>query len=313
MVHPQPGEINTMKKTIKLTAILSLALAFIFTSCNQNVPTSTETGTETHPTLPQEPTEAPTVPGIETGFYLLKNTANTVLYIYTEDSFCVKYSFKSKKANDNYLKEFNALDKNDPDLAEKAKALNSKYLTELEYGKLVWVQTPLTNYISAYEIELNGKKWYIYGDGKPSITNFVKKQNEDGSTEITMNSGEELISTNDKSFAWWMPDTGNYKGKNSIEEGKYLYASATLDQVTEDFTISFYISEDDSLTDLTSLTPDVTFTQDDYSFRGKMLFAEKDGWKTDTYPIYNESTGEFTGIIRAKKDDWTNYITINMI
>ncbi len=269
-----------MKKIKIISLLMTLALTLSFVGCEE------ESETVVTPVItptPQEPTDAPTAPQITSGFYTLKKTPNVLVTIDTAKSRILLEIYASYES---YLR----VENNQEQTGD---------VVSTSFGELVWVQTPLLYYISAYKVQINGKEFYIYGSGSsPSIAEI--DNSEQGKISVIENEGLVNISDIRKSRKY--PDEGVYiSAKNATSaakitvnsEEKYLYAVVAGSGKK----ITFYLNESDAVADFSTLTAYDTLTNLTYDFYSTYLEAKQNNWIVDSI---DQSTTSLT--FRVKKD-----------
>ena len=273
---------KTRKRAVFIMAMTALVLiCTCFAGCeNESV---TDVTPDTPDSTPKQPTEAPTAPQITSGWYTLKKTPNVLVTIDTANSRILIETYASYEA---YLRVEN-------------KQEQTGDVVSTSFGELVWVQTPLLNYISAYKVQINGKEFYIYGSGSsPSIAEI--DNSEQGKISVIENEGLVNISDIRKSRKY--PDEGVYiSAKNATvaakitvnSEEKYLYAVVAESGKK----ITFYLNESDAVADFSTLTAYDTLTNLTYDFYSTYLEAKQNNWIVDSI---DQSTTSLT--FRVKKD-----------
>ncbi|MBQ6780337.1 MAG: hypothetical protein IJP62_03790 [Treponema sp.] len=273
---------KTRKRAVFIMAMTALVLiCTCFAGCeNESV---TDVTPDTPDSTPKQPTEAPTAPQITSGWYTLKKTPNVLVTIDTANSRILIETYASYEA---YLRVEN-------------KQEQTGDVVSTSFGELVWVQTPLLNYISAYKVQINGKEFYIYGSGSsPSIAEI--DNSEQGKISVIENEGLVNISDIRKSRKY--PDEGVYiSAKNATvaakitvnSEEKYLYAVVAESGKK----ITFYLNESDAVADFSTLTAYDTLTNLTYDFYSTYLEAKQNNWIVDSI---DQSTTLLT--FRVKKD-----------
>ena len=273
---------KTRKRAVFIMAMTALVLiCTCFAGCeNESV---TDVTPDTPDSTPKQPTEAPTAPQITSGWYTLKKTPNVLVTIDTANSRILIETYASYEA---YLRVEN-------------KQEQTGDVVSTSFGELVWVQTPLLNYISAYKVQINGKEFYIYGSGSsPSIVEI--DNSEQGKISVIENEGLVNISDIRKSRKY--PDEGVYiSAKNATvaakitvnSEEKYLYAVVAESGKK----ITFYLNESDAVADFSTLTAYDTLTNLTYDFYSTYLEAKQNNWIVDSI---DQSTTLLT--FRVKKD-----------
>lgn len=270
-----------MKKMRIILVFGVLALTLCFAGCqNENETVVTPV---TPDSTPKKPMEAPTAPKITSGFYTLKKTPNVLVTIDTANS---RILIETYASYDAYLRVEN-------------KQEQTGDVVSTSFGELVWVQTPLLYYISAYKVQINGKEFYIYGSGSsPSIAEI--DNSEQGKISVIENEGLVNISDIRKSRKY--PDEGVYiSAKNATaaakitvnSEEKYLYAVVAESGKK----ITFYLNESDAVADFSTLTAYDTLTNLTYDFYSTYLEAKQNNWIVDSI---DQSTTPLT--FRVKKD-----------